>query len=248
MPSALRTMTRRPPAQARSATSSTPSAKAPRRPTLTPKTHLLRKNPPPAKDPADKKPDPLPADKVVNSAFADVLGFSSGMPSPLDAIIGKVVWGNVELLKSVYIHLCKDGTKKNDQQWLDGTAHDLLFDKLYGFLYDTLSFLQDIKKKTVTVQGQALGPEKQIDKGEDALKQKFGPYADNVIALASKQLAAKLEALRSPAADNKAVTMEIYLARCPICSRCRSGTRSSRSGTSSSPTSLARATPSSTAS
>jgi hypothetical protein len=167
---------------------------------------------PSPEDAAKDKPKPKPADGVVCDAFNAVLGTDIGfMKTP----IGKMTWANVELLKAVYLKLCKDASKKIDQDWLYETVHTLIFDKIYGFVEDNVSFIKKAEDFNTDVQGQKLGPKKLIDKGKDALAQKVGSYADPVIKLVTGKLADKLEELRSGADKNKSLTMEVYFSHLP---------------------------------
>jgi hypothetical protein len=167
----------------------------------------------PSPDEATKdKPKPKPADGLVCEGFNKVLGFDIGF---MNKPIGKITWGNVEFLKAVYLKLCRDSSKKLDQDWLNETAHTLLFDKIYGFIEDNLGFIKKAEDFSTDVQGQKLGPKKVIDQGKDALAQKLGSYIDPIIKLATGKLADKLEDLRSTADKNKSVTMEVFLSHLP---------------------------------
>jgi len=168
--------------------------------------------PAPAKD-GKAPPAPKPADGLAVEAFNTILGTT--IPGFLGTAIGKMVWANVDFLKAVYLRLCRDGSKKIDQAWLNETAHTLIFSKLYGFIEDTFSFIKDVEKAGVNVQGQKLGPGKTIEKGKDALAQKAGSYADPVLKLAVGKLADKIEAIRSDAEKNKSLTMEVFFGHLP---------------------------------
>jgi hypothetical protein len=164
-------------------------------------------------DAAKDKPKPKPADGLVCDGFNAVLGTDIGfMKTP----IGKMTWANVEFLKAVYLKLAKDSSKKIDQDWLLETAHALIFDKIYGFIEDNVSFIKKVEDFNTDVQGQKLGPKKLIDKGKDALAQKVGAYADPVLKLMVGKLADQIEQIRSDADKDKSLTMEVFLGRLPF--------------------------------
>jgi hypothetical protein len=169
---------------------------------------------PPKADPGKAVPAPKPADALVIDGFNKVLGTT--IPGFLAKSIGKMVWANVDFLKAVYLRLCQDSSKKIDEAWLNETAHTLIFSKLYSFIEDNISFIKSVEDAGVNVQGQKLGPGKQIEKGKEALAQKLGGYADPVIKLAVGKLAEKIEKLRADADKNKSLTMEVFLGQLPF--------------------------------
>jgi hypothetical protein len=165
------------------------------------------------KEAEKKKPAPIPPDKLAVEAFNAILGTT--IPGFLGTAIGKMAWGNVEFLKAIYIRLSNDNGKTIDEAWLNETAHSCLFNKLYSFIEENVGFIKKVEDFTYGVQGEQLGPGKQIQKGKDALAQKLGSYADPVLKMTVTKIAGKLEEIRAEAEKNKAMTMEVFLAWLP---------------------------------
>jgi hypothetical protein len=171
------------------------------------------------------KPPDTPVGTVVAQTFEKVLGVSVGVVSD---VIAQIMETDSEFLEAIFSKLIAlDPSQTISGADVYAVARKRLLQKLVDIAISKLQFLQNLEKQASdpSILKSASDPNKQV-KGEDVMK-KGGAFAldemtdklsvamDPVLQFAMGDLAAKLDAFRSTAVAQKAMTMEIYLGRLP---------------------------------
>jgi hypothetical protein len=179
-----------------------------------------------APKPAQDQP-PAPASQVGDlaaQAFSDALGFA--LPGFVKTIVSEIMETDVDLLREIYKDLLPwDQTQTIPASEILEAGREALLDRVLDLLTSQLSFLTDLQKslggsnllsppdgKPVT-SGQVMS--KAGDFGKSELAEKLAPGLDPILKFAMGDLASKLDAIRSTAQAQKAVSMEVYLGRLP---------------------------------
>jgi hypothetical protein len=179
-----------------------------------------------APKPAKDQP-PAPASQVGDltaQAFSDALGFA--LPGFVKTIVSEIMETDVDLLQAILKQLLAwDHSKPIPAEEILAAGREALLDRVLDLLTSQFSFLADLQKsiggsnlfsppdgKPVT-GGEVMN--KASDFGKSELTQKLAPGLDPILSFAMGDLAGKLNAIRSTAQDQKAVSMEVYLGRLP---------------------------------
>jgi len=179
-----------------------------------------------APKPAKDQP-PAPASQVGDltaQAFSSALGFD--LPQFVKTIVSEIMETDVDLLQEIIKQLLPwDQSQTIPAGELLDAGREALLDRVLDLITSNFSFLSDLQKsasganlfsppdgKAVT-GGEAMN--KAGDLGKAELTQKLAPGLDPILQFAMGDLAAKLEAFRSTAQAQKAVSMEVYLGRLP---------------------------------
>jgi hypothetical protein len=179
-----------------------------------------------APKPAKDQP-PAPASQVGDltaQAFSTALGFD--LPAFVKTIVSEIMETDVDLLQQIYKQLLPwDQTQAIPADELLDAGREALLDRVLDLIVSNLSFLGDLQKQAAGQKlfsppdGKAVtGGEvmnKAGDFGKSELTSKLAPGIDPILKFAMGDLAGKLEAIRSTAQAQKAVSMEAYLGRLP---------------------------------
>jgi hypothetical protein len=155
------------------------------------------------------------APDLVVAAFKDIAG---ELPEFLVKPISEIAAANVEMLKAIYKKILKaSAAAPISEELLLQTGREYLTQKVIAIVADLVPFLSILKSpdKLVDVQGMGVSGKQVGDKGASLLDDAVGKQLEIIIDLAVKQLGAKLAEAQKAAADQNAVTMEIFLGRLP---------------------------------
>jgi hypothetical protein len=179
-----------------------------------------------APKPAKDQP-PAPAAQVgtlAAQAFSTALGFD--LPGFVKTIVSEIMETDVDLLQQIYKQLLPwDHSKPIPADELLDAGREALLNRVLDLIVSNLSFLGDLQN-TVSKQNLFTPPDgkavtggeamnKAGDFGKSELTEKLAPAIDPILKFAMGDLAGKLEAIRSTAQAQKAVSMEAYLGRLP---------------------------------
>ena len=167
---------------------------------------------------------PTQVGDLAAQAFSDALGFT--LPGFVKSIVSELMETDVDLLQEIYKELLPwDHSKTIPADEILEFGREALLDKAVGLLTSKLSFLTDLQKslsgsnlfsppsgKPVTSDNVM---NKASDLGTSELASKLAPGMDPILKFALGDLASKLDAIRSTAQAQKAVSMEAYLGRLP---------------------------------
>jgi len=179
-----------------------------------------------APKPAKDQP-PAPASQVGDltaQAFSTALGFD--LPGFVKTIVSEIMETDVDLLQQIYKQLLPwDHSKPIPAAELLDAGREALLDRVLDLIVSNLSFLSNLQKQAAgqnlftPPDGKAVtGGEvmnKASDFGKSELTSKLAPGIDPILKFAMGDLASKLEAIRSTAQAQKAVSIEAYLGRLP---------------------------------
>jgi len=175
----------------------------------------------------DQPPAPAPpVGDLVSQAFSAVLAPGPPLPKFVQTIVSEIMETDVDLLQEIYKQFLPwDHTQTIPADEILEAGREALLDRALDLLTSQLSFLTDLQKslggsnllsppngKPVT-SGQVMN--KAGDVGKSELAQKLAPGLDPILTFAMGDLASKLDAIRSTAQAQKAVSMEAYLGRLP---------------------------------
>ena len=175
----------------------------------------------------NKDQPPKPASQVGDltaQAFSDALGFT--LPGFVKTIASEIMQTDVELLQEIYKQLLPwDQTQTIPASEIIEAGREALLDKAIDLLTGQFSFLTDLQKSLGGTNlfspptAKAVTSDDVMNKGADLGKQELGdklaPGMDPILKFALGDLASKLDAIRSTAQAQKAVSMEVYLGRLP---------------------------------
>jgi hypothetical protein len=179
-----------------------------------------------APKPAKDQP-PAPASQVGDltaQAFSSALGFD--LPGFVKTIVSEIMETDVDLLQQIYKQLLPwDHSQTIPADELLDAGREALLDRVLDLIVSNLSILGDLHKQAAGQKlftppdGKAVTGGEVMNKagefGKSELTSKLAPGIDPILKFAMGDLAAKLEAIRSTAQAQKAVTMEVYLGRLP---------------------------------
>jgi hypothetical protein len=175
----------------------------------------------------NKDQPPKPASQVGDltaQAFSTALGFD--LPSFVKTIASQIMQTDVELLQEIYKELLPwDHSQTIPASEILEAGREALLDKAIDLLTGQFSFLTDLQKSLggsnlfSPPTGKAVTSDEVLNKaadlGKTELASKLAPGLDPILQFAMGYLAAKLDAIRSTAQAQKAVSMEVYLGRLP---------------------------------
>ena len=178
--------------------------------------------PKPAKD---QPPAPAAqAGTLAAQAFSSALGFD--LPDFVKTIVAEIMETDVDLLRQIYKQLLPwDHSQAIPADELLQAGRAALLDRVLDLLVSNISVLGDLQKQAAgqklftppdgkpVTGGEAMN--KAGDFGKSELTDKLAPGLDPILKFAMGDLAGKLDALRSTAQGQKAVSMEAYLGRLP---------------------------------
>ncbi len=150
--------------------------------------------------------------KGLDATLSDI----GGVPGFMKTVIKEIMDGNISLLEDVFARLmAKDASAEiNSQLLLQGGRHYLteriskVFSKLiFGMLTGGEDF-----GVNVPFGGKSLSVQQTLSK---QLDERLGKYVEPVLQICIGDLAGQLEKSRKKAADEKALTMEVFLGRLP---------------------------------
>jgi len=155
---------------------------------------------------ATTPPAPTTASDATIKALNTMLEKAGGLPSFLNRPIQEVTAANVGLLEEVYKRLmAKSASAPIDDTLLLEAGRRYLTNMITGIGMSLLPSSIPTKIQGLSVQ----------DFVSKELNQYLGKYTEPILKLAIGDLAAALESSRKKAEQEKAQTMEVYLARLP---------------------------------